>query len=965
MPDRGETREDLLNMQLSKLLGTLGVSALAKKGYRTPSGTTGEFDIIVDMGSHMVAIEAEFTHRGDGGRGDAEKRLTDPATFFRGKPVLAAYAVGYPKELSSLDETESFDVLVETGELSVSQKFHSTEWTPTASYSVEDLAQELLDYWIQTDGGQDLDEITKEASDVIDLAAEILEAHGHETGEKGSDPAATKALVWLNALMFQQLLHDNLPREALPLPHTGKQIPEPDPNQDVVDLRDQWKEILEINWWPIFHAASESLNQTSPRGAQLAIEQLKRSASKIASKGVIRQHDIAGRIYHRLLETRKFLATNYTSIPAAIVLSGLALDPEHPLWSERDLSDRATLAGVKIVDPACGSGTLLMAALQNLINLTHDSSASDDPYDSGELIQIVLENGLYGFDVVPGAIHLAASTLQMSETSRLISALNLWRMEYGVFNGSEVRLGSLDMLKSSPSKGSATQQELFETSKTSGGAHITGTGEKAQHKVAFPADVDLIIANPPYTRAGGPGDEANEEWNPIFGSLLTAAHRTVMTDALRDTLQPTCGSLMAGLGSAFVALADENIKPGGRIAFVLPATAATGSTWQAVRSKLLERYEIDWIISSHDSEIRGKKGKRPGRVFTSFSESTMLSEIMLVATRKQFPSEKHPVKFVNLKYNPRNPVSAHMLTKMLLETADSSADLTSGSIFWGSTRHIPQGNLFGKKAWFHTAFLKSALCEAAQDLADGKIGKAEVSIATLEEHWHIGPYHNNIKGKKQGVFDIDDNPDALREGYPALHHHKSSEITQLAVGANAWLTPRKKKTEPEIDALISRASLLQFGLEIRTNTQSVSAAITDKAMLGVRSWVSLLPKSDRKGSIETLCLWLNSTLGMMLRLVFSNRPYPGRSGMTNTSVKTLPVIDISKLADSQLKRGSKLYSQICSEPLMPFHLILQDSTRKAIDAGIGDILGIDESAVTQISQMFVNEPVVNGGKPIT
>ena len=130
------------------------------------------------------------------------------------------------------------------------------------------------------------------------------------------------------------------------------------------------------------------------------------------------------------------------------------------------------------------------------------------------------------------------------------------------------------------------------------------------------------------------------------------------------------------------------------------------------------------------------------------------------------------------------------------------------------------------------------------------------------------------------------------------------------------------------------------------------------------SWVSLLPKNDRKGSIETLCLWLNSTLGMMLRLVFSNRPYPGRSRMTNTSVKTLPVIDISKLTDSQLKRASKLYSQICSEPLMPFHLILQDSTRKAMDAGIGDILGIDESAVTQISQMFVNEPVVNGGKPV-
>ncbi|MCY3986536.1 MAG: hypothetical protein OXF23_05805, partial [Candidatus Dadabacteria bacterium] len=134
------------------------------------------------------------------------------------------------------------------------------------------------------------------ASVAIDKAANFLERHNKEPAEKDSDPAATKALVWLNALLFQVLLHQSLNPDSLPFPHTGKRIPLPNPDKGKDHLSTQWQEILDINWWPIFHVARESLNATAPLAAKRALDVLKVTANEIAETGVIRRHDVTGRI---------------------------------------------------------------------------------------------------------------------------------------------------------------------------------------------------------------------------------------------------------------------------------------------------------------------------------------------------------------------------------------------------------------------------------------------------------------------------------------------------------------------------------------------------------------------------------------------------------------------------------------------------------------------------------------------
>lgn len=698
--------------------------------------------------------------------------------------------------------------------------------------------------------------------------------------------------------------------------------------------------------------ARESLNATAPLAAKRALDVLKATATEIAETGVIRRHDVAGRIFHRLLDTRKFLATNYTTIPAAIILSALAFDRRHPTWENMDFTRKQTLEQLKIVDPACGSGTLLMAAFQEIIKHIH---IQGEKRPQNELTKCVLENSLYGFDVVPAAIHLAASTLLMAETSQLVSDLNLWRMQYGVFHGLP-RLGSLDMLHTSPTGGNAARLALFNDSETVVDAtSISGTGEEDRTNVAFPKDCDLVIANPPYTRAGGPGDEKNTSWNPIFGALLSKTEQEQMKNALNRTLRNTPAGVYSGLGSAFLVLAHHNLRGGGRIAFVLPSALVTGSSWKPIRYMLINNYKIDWVITSHDPRIRSAKAGLPGRMYASFSESTNMAEVLLVAAKEK-PSPSHKVRFVNLKTNPLSTIDAIAVARALIEMPENAVDLsTSGASSWGQVHTVYQQTLTDE-SWIETSFVQSELIDTVRQIGE------DMPLCPLSQDWEFGPYHMQIKGKGQGLFDIDENPDPLRPGYEALWHHKANEITKLCALSNAHLTPRPNKFSSEQQEMLARSSRLHFACELRSNTQRLAAVLTDQPLLGVRSWITLKPKSPKAGDLETICLWFNSTLGFLMRLAHANRPYPGRSLITHSTIPSLLALDISFLTSKQRRQGKNSFQKIREMTLQPFHQMNIDTTRQEIDVALCRILGLDPEDIAKIRDMLVREPLVNAGK---
>jgi hypothetical protein len=110
------------------------------------------------------------------------------------------------------------------------------------------------------------------------------------------------ALVLVNAMMFQEVLAHKEP-EVRPLQDFRH---DKDP---VSSLADHWRYILdEINYYPIFNVAFHLLRCLgSDEDCIRAIRHLIEIAGQIVACRASLRHDLAGRIYHRILTEAKYL----------------------------------------------------------------------------------------------------------------------------------------------------------------------------------------------------------------------------------------------------------------------------------------------------------------------------------------------------------------------------------------------------------------------------------------------------------------------------------------------------------------------------------------------------------------------------------------------------------------------------------------------------------------------------------
>jgi len=130
------------------------------------------------------------------------------------------------------------------------------------------------------------------------------------------------SLVLINAMIFQEILASHDDRVAT----LGQVVDE----ENVLGaFSRQWRAILEINYYPIFHLARELLKRLPAHADIVArLRLLADAAQRIVSLRAALRHDLMGRVYHKLLADKKYLATYYTRVPSAILLVKLALGDE-------------------------------------------------------------------------------------------------------------------------------------------------------------------------------------------------------------------------------------------------------------------------------------------------------------------------------------------------------------------------------------------------------------------------------------------------------------------------------------------------------------------------------------------------------------------------------------------------------------------------------------------------------------
>ena len=175
-----------------------------------------------------------------------------------------------------------------------------------------------------------------------------------------------------------------------------------------------WDEILGVNYWPIFAIGKDILTQLPSGAAANILRTLQYTVGEVNAAGIDSAHDLTGRIFQRLIADRKYLATFYTLPASAALLARLAVAKMENV----DWSDPKAIGNLRIGDFACGTGALL-AAVYEQIAARHESAGGDP----STLHRGMMEEVLFGCDVMPSAIHITGSTLSGMPTSRRVLPL--------------------------------------------------------------------------------------------------------------------------------------------------------------------------------------------------------------------------------------------------------------------------------------------------------------------------------------------------------------------------------------------------------------------------------------------------------------------------------------------------------------------------------------------------------------
>ena len=265
-----------------------------------------------------------------------------------------------------------------------------------------------------------------------------------------------------------------------------------------------WNHILEINYWPIFAIARDVVTQLPSREAARILRRLYLTAGEVESSGASVAHDLTGRIFQRLIADRKYLATFYTLPASAALLARVAVAKMGVDWS-----DAEAIGGLRIGDFACGTGALLSAVYER-VAVEHESAGGD----SAKLHPAMMEEVLYGCDVMPSAIHITGSTLSGMQPTVGFGQSRLYTMPYGRQENGSVAIGSLELLQSS------TLMTLFNMSDPVLRTGSAGEETAAQALVEAPdGGFDLVIMNPPFTSNTKHYDAGDGVLNAAFAAF--------------------------------------------------------------------------------------------------------------------------------------------------------------------------------------------------------------------------------------------------------------------------------------------------------------------------------------------------------------------------------------------------------------------------------------------------------------
>lgn len=924
---------------------------------------------------YPVVLEVEF---GDPAFGDARSRL-GKRVHGTAVPIRSAIAIGAAPEIRSWSDRQLQEWLSDPYEVELKYAILSANIRGDEAGEVT-LTDNQIHYWPRRPGFvtgnlEDLAVLCEYAAappQLVTDTAKSVAAQINNLAEalyRGLEPAAIQEIakelgqtdlrqglrmaccIWLTSLRLQNLLaetSDDLKAQGLKTLSEMRFVSQAGEVIIPDDVRVEWGKILAFNYKAVFNAARNVLHLRMPDtvGGDV-ITLLARQASRITNLRLGNRVDFAGELFPELLSDREETAAHYTLPETAELLSQMAVGR----LNLQDWQSPQEVASLKIADFACGTGSLLRAPYRH-IRSRHDAAGG-----TGEgLHKRMMEDSITGLDINALAAHMTAAGLSVTELATEYHRTNIAAV--AVLGG---KAGSLELLDS---------EQITD---------ITGqTVSAAADDCALPTNIevqnesrDLVIQNPPYTRAKG-------GFQPFAIAGISEKERQrseTRLRNLRDKLRRAGNEIpngQAGMGADFSALADRKLKKGGVFATVLPLTAAHSESWQGFRKTLETEYQELTAIAFVSN------------AGAMLSAETNMNEMLLIATKRMEPkpdSEQARLLCINLSAAPESLSAAFWYAKLFNRIgqpergSDIIYDMDMGQRI-GSW--VVQNVTTAGFPWFTVGMQDHHLAHTAAELIEGRFHSTQ-AMETLEfslgstslgEIINIGPTHHligHLRGREAiGVFTFDPIAEGQVPSYPALWSVDSE--TQRSI-----LTKPTHEGQPVADRedlqrqMLAQKSDLFISRNLRMTSQALAAARTADTAMGGRAWTAL--KSDDEGLKDALAIWLNSTLGLIVRVCYAQTTQQGRATMQVKALAGFPVPNFAAdtPAGQQARQlAPERYGELAALPLEPISYAFRDGNRHKIDAAALELVGLGGNAaaaraLSHLRSLWCREPAVHGG----
>lgn len=746
-----------------------------------------------------------------------------------------------------------------------------------------------------------------------------------DTRQNQADGCTIATLLMMNAAMLHQRISEGRWLSGISSLSTIKN----DTNV-VARIGREWERIMRHDFRPVLEPALEAVyavDETGKTGGlERALRHIAAEAERIAETYADMGADHAGPLFNRVMGNQASDGAYFTRPAAASVAARLTLDA----CGDIDWSDDQVWKDHKIVDLACGSGTLLAAMLTDMKRRAGARGASDDRL--AQLQKLSVEETIKGLDINPVSLQLAASQLTTGNQEIRYRRMGLHRMPYGPHPDypKRVSIGTLELLGQ---KAVIPREGEFGYADDDIASHLTWSPSddtELEDAVSAVKDARIVIMNPPFTNRAKMGEKFPKETQQKMRSradamegILVGADPSLMEFSDKNSIRPL-----------FVALADHIQKwPDGVVTMINPTIALSATSGVKERQILAQRFHIHTVLTCH----------QPSNI--NMSQNTNINESVIVM-RRHGDGPKPRTRFIHMDRMPVDESEVEDLHRCLLQCPQGQ--IANG---WGEASHWPSERM-EEGDWTPAIWRSPELAEAASMFAN----HPELRVIGDEPGLSVHATGRVLRGSFERA------EHGTPGSFPILKS-KGSE-GQLAIRSNPdeyWIPKKRDENQrqrnggsyPEADKILEKAGHLLVTAGQDNSTARLTATASDAKYVG-NGWMPVTGLSSDEA--KALAVFTNSTAG---RLQLMRNPGRKISFPTYSSAEA-GNIRIPDVKDARIRQILAKCWEDTNEMEVPQFRDGECKVRVLWDNAVAEAMGWDREELVRLRDLLNNEPHVRG-----